>query len=301
MSAGFRIFGTLFFCYTEVMIFSQRKKIGLALGSGSARGFAHIGVIKVLEKNNIPIDFIAGSSIGALFGGLYAATKDIAYIEKLAIDTDWLHVIKLLDPAFGSGFIAGDKVKDFIRSSLRMESFSHLKIPFSVVATDIMAGEPVVFHEGDLVSAIRASISIPFVFHPVPHDGRILCDGALSMPVPVPVVKNMGAEYVIAVDLDSGYFKGEHSPPKDNLMDMGNTVVMLLSSHLAKENTREADLILAPHVGDVDWKFFGSRKATADLIARGEKIMEEALPFYFESIKPKPVTKCLKDFLNQTI
>ena len=283
------------------MLFSQRKKIGLALGSGSARGFAHIGVIKVLEKNNIPIDFIAGSSIGAFIGGLYSATKDIAYIEKLALDTDWLHVIKLLDPAFGSGFIAGDKVKDFIHKSLRTETFSDLKIPFSVVATDIIAGEPVAFDKGDLVSAIRASISIPFVFHPVPHERRILCDGALSMPVPVSVVKKMGAEYVIAVDLDSGYFKGEHSPPKDNLMDMGNTVLMLLSSHLAKENMREADLVLTPEVADVDWKSFGSRKATADLIARGERIMESALPLYFETSKPKPLGKRLKDFLNQTI
>ena len=121
------------------------------------------------------------------------------------------------------------------------------------------------------------------------------------MPVPVSVVKKMCAEYVIAVDLDSGYFKGEHSPPKDNLMDMGNTVLMLLSSHLAKENMREADLVLTPEVADVDWKSFGSRKATADLIARGERIMESALPLYFETSKPKPLGKRLKDFLNQTI
>jgi NTE family protein len=283
------------------MIPSKNKKIGLALGSGSARGFAHIGVIKVLERNNIPIDLIAGSSIGALVGGIYAATKDIAYIEKLALDTDWLHMIKLLDPAFGSGFIAGDKVKKFIHESLRGASFSDLKIPFSVVATDIVAGEPVIFREGDLAEAIRASVSIPFIFHTVSHGEKILCDGALSMPVPVPAARRMGAEYTIAVDLDSGYFKEDHPRPKDNLMDMSNNVVMLLSSHLAKENMREADLILTPSLGDVEWSAFGSRKATADLIARGEKIMEDALPRYFETMKPKTFGKRLKEFLNQPL
>jgi NTE family protein len=280
---------------------SKNKKVGLVLGSGSARGFAHIGVIKVLERNNIPIDLIAGSSIGALVGGIYAATKDIDYIEKLALDTDWRQMIKLLDPAFGSGFIAGDKVKDFIRDSLRGASFSKLKIPFSVVATDIIAGEPVVFRDGDLTEAIRASISIPFVFHTVPHKEKILCDGALSMPVPVSVAIEMGAEYTIAVDLDSGYFKQKHPKPKDNLMDMGNNVVMLLSSHLAKENMKNADLILTPPVGDIEWKSFGSKSATKDLIERGERIMENALPRYLETIKPKTFGKRLKEFLNQPL
>ena len=283
------------------MSFHKHKKVGLALGSGSARGFAHIGVIKVLEKNNIPIDYIAGSSIGALVGGLYAATKDIAYIEKLALDTDWLQLVKLADPSFGSGFIAGEKVKQYIRDALRGTTFSTLKIPFSVVATDIIAGEPVIFHEGDLAEVIRASISIPFIFHTVPDGEKILCDGALSMPVPVPVALQMGADYVIAVDLDSGYFKQGHPKPKDNLMDMGNNVVMLLSSHLAKENMKKADLILTPSLGDVEWKSFGSRKATADLIARGEKTMEEALPRYFVSIKPKSIIVRVKEYLTQPL
>jgi NTE family protein len=282
------------------MMFQKNKKIGLALGSGSARGFVHIGVIKVLERNNIPIDYIAGTSMGALIGGLYAATKDIAYIEKLALDTDWKRMIMLLDPSFGNGFIAGDKIKAFIRDSLcGKKSFSDLKIPFSAVATDIIAGEPVVFRDGDLAKAIRASISMPFVFQPISFKEKILCDGALSMPVPVSEVLGMGAEYTIAVDLDSGYFKQKRSKPQDNFMDMGNNVVMLLSSHLAKENTKEADLVLIPVVGDVEWNSFGSKKLTADLIARGEKIMEEALPRYFEAMEPKTLRRRFAEFLNK--
>jgi len=281
------------------MMFQKNKKIGLALGSGSARGFVHIGVIKVLERNNIPIDYIAGTSMGALIGGLYAATKDIAYIEKLALDTDWKRMIMLLDPSFGNGFIAGDKIKAFIRDSLHGTTFSHIKIPFSAVATDMDTGEPVIFRDGDLAKAIRASISIPFVFHPVSFKEKTLCDGDLSMPVPVSEAIRMGAEYVIAVDLDSEYFKQKRSKLKDNFMDMGNNVVMLLSSHLAKENTKEADLILTPIVGDVEWNSFGSRELTADLIARGEKIMEEALPHYFETTKPKTFKQRFVEFLNK--
>ncbi len=277
---------------------SKNKKIGLALGSGAARGFVHIGILKVLEKNNIPIDYIAGSSIGALVGGIYAATKDVSYLEKLALNTDWVKIIRLTDPAFGNGLIAGDKVKDFIRDSLKGHSFTDLKIPFSVVATDLVSGEPVVFRGGDMASVIRASISIPFIFHTVPFKGKMLCDGALSMPVPVPAAIQMGAEYVIAVDNDSAYFTQEHKKPKDNLIDIGTNVVMLLSSHLAKENIKKADLVLNPKVGDIEWSSFGSKSTVADLISRGEKAMEEALPHYFETVKPQTRSERLKEFLG---
>ncbi|MFA5830431.1 MAG: patatin-like phospholipase family protein [Candidatus Paceibacterota bacterium] len=287
------------------MIFQKNKKIGLVLGSGSARGFVHIGIIKALERNNIPIDYIAGTSMGAFIGGLYAATKDIASIEKLALDTDWKQMLMLLDPSFGNGFIAGDKIKEFIRVSLHGVGFSNLKIPFSAVATDIIAGEPFVFRDGDLAEAIRASISIPFVFQPVSFKGKMLCDGDLSMPVPVSEAIRMGAEYTIAVDLDSGYFKQKRRKRKDgsgpNFMDMGNSVVMLLSSHLAGENAKVADLVLTPMVGDVEWNSFGSRDITANLIARGEKIMEEAIPRYFESVQPQTFGKRLKDFFNRPL
>jgi len=276
----------------------KNKKIGLALGSGAARGFVHIGIIKVLEKNNIPIDFIAGSSIGALVGGIYAATKDVAYLEKLALNTDWVKMIKLIDPAFGNGLIAGDKVKDFIRQALKGASFTDLRIPFSVVATDIISGDPVIFRGGDIVSAIRASISIPFIFHTVPFKEKMLCDGALSMPIPVPAAIQMGAEYIIAVDIDSDYLKQKHKKPKDNLIDIGHNIIMLLSSHLSKENMQKADLVLTPRVGDVEWNSFGSKDTVADLIARGEKIMEEALPRYFETIKPQTRRERLKEFLG---
>lgn len=280
---------------------SKGKKIGLVLGSGAARGLAHIGIIKVLEKNNIPIDFIAGSSIGALIGGLYAATKDIEYVENLALTTNWQEMVKMIDPAFGSGFLSGDKVKDYIRRSLKQKTFDDLKIPFVAVTTDMQAGEPIVFKDGDLGLAIRASISMPFVFHTVKYDGKILCDGGLSMPVPVAAAKAMGAEYIIAVDLESDYFQQDRKDVGTNLGDMGHDVIMLLSTHLAKENMRDADLVIVPKVSDVKWSAFFTEARTKEIIARGEAAMEEALPRLLAGGKPKTFWQNIKDVLYAEI
>lgn len=283
------------------MFRSKRQKVGLVLGSGAARGLAHIGVIKALEKHNIPIDYITGSSIGALVGGLYAATKDIKYIENLALDTNWRDLVKLLDPTFGSGLITGDKIKDFIRQSLRGKNFGDLIIPFAAVATDLKEGKPVIFKEGDLAFAIRASISIPFIFLPVKKDGAVLCDGGLTVPIPVSVAKEMGADYTIAIDLDSDFFKQGRENVGTNLPDTANDVVMLIASHLAKENLREADFVLTPPVGDVKWRAFFTRERTAEIIARGERAMEEAIPKLFPKRKKKTFWQKFKDVLFMEI
>jgi len=283
------------------MFRSKRPRVGLVLGSGAARGLAHIGVIKALEKHNIPIDYIAGSSIGALVGGLYAATKDIKYIEDLALDTNWRELVKLLDPTFGTGFIAGDKIKDFIQRSLKVRTFEELLIPFAAVATDLREGKAVVFKEGDLAMAIRASISIPFVFLPVKKDNAVLCDGGLTIPIPVSVAKKMGAEYTIAIDLDSHFFTQGREDVGTNLPDTANDVVMLIASHLAKENLKEADFVLAPPVGDVKWRAFFTRERTAEIIARGERAMEEAIPKLFPKRKKKTFWQKFKDVLFMEI
>jgi len=140
----------------DTMKLSKRPKIGLVLGSGGPRGFAHIGVIKILEKNNIPIDFIAGSSIGAMIGGFYAATKDIKQVEKIALGADWKFILSLLDPSFRQGLIGGDKVKKFIENYIGGVTFKGLKIPLSVVATNLKNGDVVVINTGEVASAVRA-------------------------------------------------------------------------------------------------------------------------------------------------
>jgi NTE family protein len=259
------------------MIIPKDKKIGLALGSGAARGFAHIGVIKVLEKHGIPIHCISGSSIGALIGGLYSATKDIAYVEDIALRADWRSMISFFDPTFGSGLIAGEKIRAFIADGLKGNTFSTLKIPFSAVATNLNDGKPFTAFGDDLNLAIRASISMPFVFCSVVYGENHLTDGGLSMPIPVSLAKNLGAEYVIAVDLESDYFDCPRERVAINLGEIGHDLTLLLATRLEKENLKDADFIVRPKLNDIKWNAFFSPKKTKEIIRRGEEAMEKLL------------------------
>lgn len=177
-------------------------RVGLALGSGSARGLAHIGVLRAIEDAGIKVDFIAGTSMGALIGAIYAAGKLEGLTERF-LDFDWKSIVSLLDPVFPrSGLIDGQKIADFVRAHVPATSIEHLPIPFQAVATDIMNGEQVALGTGDLIEAVRASIAVPGIFTPVRSNGRILVDGGLVNPVPVSVARAMGADLIIAVDLN---------------------------------------------------------------------------------------------------
>lgn len=179
----------------------QRVKIGLALGSGSARGLAHIGVIKALDEAGIQIDFIAGTSIGALIGAAYAG-GGMEHFEKFMHTVDWKVIASYCDFVFPrKGLLQGQKINLLLDKFLIHKTFEETKIPFTAVATDLITGEEVLFKKGDLLQAVRASISMPGVFQPVKYNGTFLVDGALTNPVPASVVKAMGADIVIAVDL----------------------------------------------------------------------------------------------------
>lgn len=177
------------------------KKIGLALGSGSARGWAHIGVIQALSEAGIRVDCVAGTSIGAMVGAVYASGK-IDELEEIVLQFDWKHILHFFDIVFPkSGLIDGMKVADFIRSHVEEKNIEELLIPFRAVTTDLTTGHEVVIQDGDIIEAVRASISLPGIFTPVRKNGKILVDGGLVNPVPVSVVREMGADFVIAVDL----------------------------------------------------------------------------------------------------
>lgn len=180
------------------------RKIGLALGTGAARGLAHIGVIKVLEEAGIKVDYIAGASMGAMIGGGYAVTLDIKKIESIALETDWRKLLSLVDLTLPlNGIIDGRKIQEFIKSSIGDAKFSDAKIPLAVVATDVTTGERIILKEGNVAKAVRASVSIPILFMPYNYDGRFLIDGGVVDPVPVRLVREMGADFVIAVNLFS--------------------------------------------------------------------------------------------------
>lgn len=177
-------------------------KIGLALGSGSARGGAHIGVIKALSDAGIRVDYVAGTSVGALVGAVFASGR-INTLEDVILRLDWKGIIYFFDMVFPrSGLIDGNKIADFIRRHVEGKNIEDLTLPFCAVSTDLATGNEVVIKEGDIIEAVRASISVPGIFTPVRKGGMNLVDGGLVNPVPVNVVRQMGADFVIAVDLN---------------------------------------------------------------------------------------------------
>ncbi|GGE66408.1 NTE family protein [Priestia taiwanensis] len=177
----------------------MRPKIGLALGSGSARGFAHAGVLKVLKEENIPIDMIAGSSIGALAGTLYGAGSDVERLYRLAQLFKRKYYTDFIVPKMG--LIAGNRIKEFMKLMTFGKTLEELDIPVAVVATDLSTGEKVIFTEGEIASAVRASISIPGIFVPEKIGDRLFVDGGLVERVPVSVARGLGADIVIGVDV----------------------------------------------------------------------------------------------------
>jgi NTE family protein len=178
------------------------KKVGLALGGGGARGWAHIGVIRALEEHNVPIDCIAGTSIGALVGAIYAKEK-LHKLEEFACEIGIETLVSLMDLSFpGLGLIDGQRVRDFLTSYLVDTKIEESRIPFRCVATNFLQKEEVVFDSGSMVDAVRASISLPGIFVPCKHESTYLVDGGVVNPVPVNVVEAMGADVIIAVNLN---------------------------------------------------------------------------------------------------
>lgn len=182
----------------------QKKKIGLALGGGSARGWAHFGVIQALEEAKIPINYIAGTSIGAYIGAIHAAGRLTDFRKNFAEKIDRRSIYDKIDLTLGrGGFIDGKRLEQLLKTYTDGKSFKELNLPFAAVATSLLNGKEVVIKSGDLIQAVRASISLPVIFTPVQHGNDWLMDGGLVNPVPISVVKAMGADIVIAVDLNS--------------------------------------------------------------------------------------------------
>jgi len=177
-----------------------RPSLGLALGSGAARGLAHIGVLKVLEQAEIPIDIIAGTSMGAFIGAMYAAGVPVAHMEKAALEIDWRSMARLLDPVLPtSGLTDSKKLVSFMAELLPARDFEDLNRPLAVTATDINTGEAVIIKQGDLLEALRAGLAFPGIFSPVRFGQRFLVDGGLCKPIPIDVARHLGASKVIGV------------------------------------------------------------------------------------------------------
>tara|TARA_Y100000310_G_scaffold216748_1_gene217817 strand:- start:10569 stop:11507 length:939 start_codon:yes stop_codon:yes gene_type:complete len=177
------------------------KKVGLALGAGSFKGFAHVGILKELEKNKIPIDYIAGTSAGSIVGALYASGVSVREIERIIYKTDWKDLLDFVLP--DEGFLKGDKFEGHIRKLIGNIKFKDLKVPLQIVAADLRSGKKIIFNKGDVASAARASSGLPVIFEPKKQDRMLLVDGGIVDPIPVNVVREMGADYVIACDVSN--------------------------------------------------------------------------------------------------
>lgn len=236
----------------------KRPKVGLALSSGAIRGLAHLGVLEVLETEGIPIDLIAGTSAGSLIGGLYALGQELKHLQKLAINLKWEH---LTDLTFSRrGLVAGNKLLDFLNLLTQQKSFADLQIPFTAVATDIELGEAILLRSGSVAEAIRASSSIPGIYHPFEKDGRLLVDGALVDRIPISVVKDMGADVVIAVDV--GFGIGESK--LKNIFEILVQASDIMMRELSRKRWLDADIIIRPQVG----QFPAMDLKNADLIIK---------------------------------
>jgi len=227
-----------------------KGKVGLALGSGVARGLAHIGVLEVLEKEGIPIDMIAGTSVGALIGALYAQGKDISQIKNLAMDLGSRRFTLLADPALSkTGLIRGRRIEDTLRADIGDVEFKDLRMPFACVATDIDSGEEVIIKQGLVWEGVRASGSIPVLFTVTKWEGKYLVDGALVNPVPVSVLREMGADFIIAVNVIPHRTIEELKKP--NIFSIIMQVLHISSYRIVKACLSGADVVIEPQVGHI--------------------------------------------------
>ncbi|MCU9612218.1 patatin-like phospholipase family protein [Caldibacillus lycopersici] len=247
-------------------------KIGLALGSGGARGLAHIGVIKVLEEANIPIHMIAGSSIGSLIGAFYAAGHNVEEMLKITSAFKRKYFLDITIPKLG--FIAGNRIKDFIRLFTYNKNIEDLSIPLAITATDIHTGEKVIFKQGPIADAVRASIAIPGIFVPETWNGRVLVDGGVIDRVPVSVVKEMGAEIIIAVDV-AGLKKNASIT---TIYDVILQSIDIMQLELVKNRENQSDIMIQPIVEQFGSYSFGQ---ATEIILAGE----EAAKKYIDTIK----------------
>jgi len=256
-------------------------KIGLALGSGGAKGLAHIGVFRSLEKHNIPIDYIAASSIGSIMGAHYARYKDVQKLEDLVMSFTRKKGMGLFDLTIKGGILKGVKMEAFLAEILEHAEFHDLQIPVSVVATDFNNAQSIAFNSGNLVKAIRASIAVPTIYQPILYVNKLLADGGLSNPVPVSVASKMGADITIAVNLDSVYVENElnHIPA---LLRLPTHAVEILRHNLALHAIKDADVIVTPRfkhkIGIIGWKYLFNKEKAKQIIREGEVATDKIIP-----------------------
>ncbi len=244
----------------EPAAIKRPPKIGLALGGGAARGFAHVGVIAALEEAGIKVDLVVGTSAGSLVGAIYASGKSAAQLQEIALKMEEAEITDWTLPFFSRGILRGEALSNYVNRQVNNKLIESLPMPLGIVATDLRSGQGVLFQQGDTGRAVRASSSVPSVFNPVKIGEREFVDGGLVAPVPVRYAKQMGAELIIAVDISAA--------PEGNASD-GTLAVLLQTFAIMGKSINEyalqgADVVIRPELVGVKSGDFTAKRRSID-------------------------------------
>lgn len=258
---------------------NKRPVVGLALGGGMARGCAHVGVLRAFEKHQIPIDLIVGTSVGSLIGGAYASGLSPDQIEQMALKIRWSDLgrptVSLM------GFYNSERTEDYVRKNFPITEFEKTRLPFGAVATDIQSGKMVIFTEGSLPLAIRASCAMPVFYTPVMVNGRMMVDGGLVGHIPASVARVMGADIVIAIDVNSQHLP---IPPPTNLFTIMSQSLSVMGRSTVNYLYADADVIVRPQIEHVRPDDLSK---AAEMIAAGEEAVRRVIPKIRRLLEPR--------------
>ncbi|KJV35755.1 patatin-like phospholipase family protein [Luteibacter yeojuensis] len=254
---------------TAVPVLAAKPRIGLALGGGAAKGFAHIGVIKMLEASGIHPDVVSGTSAGSVVGALYASGMDAFQLQETAFALDEAAVRDVR--IFSGGLVQGQKLQDYVNQLVKQQPIEKLHTPFAAVATVLENGERAVFIRGNTGQAVRASSSIPGVFEPVEINGKHFVDGGVVSPVPVDAARQLGADIVIAVDISA---RPDGQNP-GNMVGIVGQSITIMGRKLAEQELGRADVVIRPKVGQIGPTDFDQKNVA---ILEGERAALAAIP-----------------------
>lgn len=255
----------------ETSVAKKIPKLGLALGGGAARGFAHIGVLQVLEEEGIKPTLVVGTSAGSVVAAFYASGKTASQLQWLADTMDESQFTDWANPFTGRGMLRGEALGKYVNSQLNGMKIEDMKMPLGIVATDLRTGDGILFRRGDVAMAVRASSAVPSVFEPVRIGGKDYVDGGLVSPVPVRYAKQMGADLVLAIDISS---RPEDAKTSDLLKVLLQTF-SIMGKSISQLELAQADVVVRPALPDIGSTEFSARKKS---IEAGRAAMKQALP-----------------------
>jgi len=264
---------------------ARKVRIGLALGGGAARGFAHIGVIKALEAQGIVPDIVVGTSAGSVVGAMYASGYNGFQLQKMALEMDEASISDWAIPFFSKspGVLKGEALQLYVNKAVRNQPIEKLKIPFGAVATDLKTGQPILFRRGNTGMAVRASSAVPSVFQPVSIGGRTYVDGGLVAPVPVRFAKEMGAEFIIAVNISSATEAQATASSVDVLMQ----TFTIMGQRINQLELKDADIVITPSLGTMGSADFNGRNLA---VLAGEQAAAAVMPQIKARLKAKQLS-----------